>query len=143
MYTNLYVLCGIPASGKTTLARGLAEATNSKLYCFDDISGFNNPSKSKQLKQQMYNDVYNDLLAGNSIVIDDLHTQKEWRENLLFIVKDINCKKILIIMDTSLNECLSRNKKRKNRLPDFVIKLLHQRYESPSTEEGWDEIIWR
>ena len=138
---NFYVLCGLPASGKTTLSQELAKTTKSKLYCFDDYPDSHNPRKSKEVKEQMYQGILADLSQGCNIVLDDLHTQKEWRENLLAIIEDINCKKILIVMETPIGECLRRNKQRINRLPEFVIQILNQRYEAPTLDEGWDEII--
>ena len=139
---KFYVLCGLPASGKTTFSKELAKTTNSKLHCFDDIPESRNPKKNKEIKRQMYRDIYEDLAQGFDVVLDDLHTQKEWRDNLLSIIKDIPCKKTLIVMTTPLEECLRRNKHRANSLPDFVIQILNQRYELPTLDEGWDEILY-
>lgn len=140
---TLYVLCGLPGSGKTTYSKKLAENTESKLYSFDEYSGANKPSESRQVKQQMYQDIYNDLNAGCNVILDDLHTQKIWREDIISIVKDIPCQKILVVITTPFEECLARNSKRQGigRLPDFVIKILNQKYEVPTLNEGWDEII--
>ena len=33
----IYVFCGIPASGKTTLSQQLAQQHNAKLYCYDEF----------------------------------------------------------------------------------------------------------
>lgn len=33
---TFYVLCGLPASGKTAYSKQLAESTNSKYYSFDE-----------------------------------------------------------------------------------------------------------
>lgn len=140
---NFYVLCGIPGSGKTTFSQELANDTNSKLYHFDDIPESRDPVKSKDAKEKMYQEILKDLSTGHDVILDNLHTKLKWREDLLNIVKDINCKKILIVMTTSLEECLSRNRQRKARLPDFVIRTLSQNYEVPTIDEGWDEIIWR
>lgn len=140
---NFYVLCGIPDGGKTTFSQELADNTNSKLYHFDDIPESRDPVKSKDAKEKMYQEILKDLSTDHDVILDDLHTKLKWREDLLNIVKDINCKKILIVMTTSLEECLSRNRQRKARLPDFVIQILSQSYKVPTIDEGWDEIIWR
>lgn len=144
MKTNIiYVMCGLPGSGKTTYSKQLAKRTNSKLYSFDEYSGSCNPTTSKQVKQQMYQDVYDALVRGYDVVIDDLHTQKQWRLDTLSIVNNVLCKKVLIVSTTLLEECLIRNRQRECRvLPDFVIKKLNQKYETPTLDEGWDEIIY-
>ena len=141
---TFYVLCGLPASGKTAYSKQLAESTNSKYYSFDEYPDSCSPRMFNQVKQQMYQDIYDDLRTGYDVVLDDLHTKKVWRENMLSVVQDIQCKKILIVMATPVKECLSRNSTRrgKGRLPDFVIQILNQRYEVPTECEGWDEIIY-
>lgn len=143
MKTNiLYALCGIPGSGKSTYAKILAENTTSKLYSFDEYSESNKPSESRRVKLQMHQDVYNDIATGLDVVVDDLHTKKEWREKIISLVQNASCKKILIVMTTPFEECLIRNKQRKRVLPDFVIKTLNKTYEEPSFDEGWDEILY-
>lgn len=138
----LYVLCGLPGSGKTTYSKQLAAKTNAKHYSFDEYSGSNNPRLSKQAKQQMFQDVYNALSGGCNVILDDLHTRLQWRLNVLSFVNNISCKKVLIVITTQEEECLKRNQQRERGvLPDFVIKELKQKYEVPSLDEGWDEII--
>ena len=138
--STLYVLCGIPGSGKTTHSTQLAEQANAQLFSFDEYPGACDPRKTKQAKEQMYDDVRSALNAECDVVLDDLHTKKEWRVNLLSTGRDIECHKILVVMTTSLDECLSRNRQRQRRLPDFVVKSLAEGYENPDLVEGWDEI---
>lgn len=139
---TLYVLCGIPGSGKTTHSTQLAEQMDAQLFSFDEYPGACDPRKTKQAKQQMYDDVRSALNAGCDVVLDDLHTKKEWRENLLSTLRGIECHKILVVMTTPLDECLSRNRQRQRRLPDFVVKSLAETYENPDLVEGWDEIVY-
>ena len=139
---TLYVLCGIPGSGKTTHSIQLAEQTGAQLFSFDEYPGACHPRKTKQAKQQMYDDVRRALNAGCDVVVDDLHTKKEWRVNLLSTLQGIECHKILVVMTTPLDEGLSRNRQRERRLPDFVVKSLAEGYENPDLVEGWDEIVY-
>ena len=140
--STLYVLCGLPGSGKTTYAKQLSENTGIKRYSFDEYPGACDPRITKQAKQQMYKDIRTDLNAGHQVILDDLHTKKEWRSNLLSTI-NAPCQKILIVMNTPVEECLIRNRQRKHRaLPDFIIKTLNQTYEHPALSEGWDEIIY-
>lgn len=138
----MIVLCGLPASGKTTLSNELAAQYNAKLYHYDEFKKGSKPIESKQTHQRLYNQIKQDLLQGYDVVLDDLHTRLEWRESLLSTLQDIPCKKILIVMTTPLEECVRRNSQRQGqaRLPDFVIYHLNQRYQPPSLKEGWDDI---
>lgn len=139
---SFYILCGLPASGKTTLSTQLANEHNAKLYHYDEFKKGCKPQESKQTHQRLYNQIKQDLLQGNDVVLDDLHLALEWRKSLLSALQDIPCKKILIVMITPLEECVRRNAQRQGqaRLPDFVIYHLNQRYQPPSLEEGWDDI---
>ena len=137
----MIVLCGIPGSGKTTMSAQLAEQHNAKLYCFDSLPHAHHPKYADAVRSQMHKDIAEDLRNGQSVVVDDLHTKLKWRQGLLSAVADIDCKKILVVMDTPLEECLRRNANREMRLPDFVVESIHQSFEPPTLDEGWDEII--
>jgi len=139
---KLYTLCGLPASGKTTLSTQLAKEHNAKLYHYDEFKKGSKPQYTKETHQRLYKQIAQDLLQGYDVVLDDLHLALEWRQDLLTALQDISCKKILIVMTTPLEECVCRNSQRQGqaRLPDFVIYHLNQRYQPPSLDEGWDDI---
>lgn len=137
---TLYVLCGLPASGKTTLSTKLANEHNAKIYHYDEFKKGSKPQESKQTHQRLYSLIAQDLLAGYDVVLDDLHLALEWRQSLLTTIKNIPCKKILIVMTTPLEVCVARNTERNNGLPNSVIYHLNTRYCPPSLDEGWDDI---
>ena len=137
---KLYVFCGLPASGKTTLSTQLANEHSAKLYHYDEFKKGSKPQESKHTHQRLYNLIIQDLLLGNDVILDDLHTRIEWRQSLLEAIKYIPCKKILIVMTTPLEECIARNTERNNGLPNSVIYHLNARYQPPSLDEGWDDI---
>ena len=138
---NLFILSGAPGSGKTTKAKELAEQNNSKLYIFDLIPGSHSPGKYIQVRKQMWNDISQDLTNGLDVVCDDCHHTKKWRTELLENITT-PCRKILLVTTTPLEECLERNRNREARLPDFVVKYIHDKFEPPTLDEGWDEILY-
>lgn len=138
----LYILCGIPGSGKSTLAQKIAVQHTAKLHCYDSLPNAHTTGKTKTVHEQMWRDIAADLIAGNDVVCDDLHTKTQWRRDILDALYGVECKKILVVMDTPLEECLRRNANRTARLPNFVVCDLHGKYEAPTLDEGWDEIIY-
>ena len=138
-----YVLCGIPASGKSTFSKQLAIKYNAKRYCFDDIPESRNSKKSRQAHHKFWDNISKDLEFQN-VVCDDLNVTVESRQLLLEHLSGVECRKIIYVMTTPLEECLKRNEKRQGieRLPEFVIHSLYSILELPTLSEGWDEIIY-
>ena len=135
-------MCGIPGSGKTTLANQLASEHSAKLISFDNLPNAHNPKYAEDVRKQMWSDISENLRNGRSVVCDDVNTKLKWRQGIFSAIADISCKKVLVTMNTPLEECLYRNSKRKFRLPDFVIIHTHKNQEPPILNEGWDEILY-
>ena len=138
----LLILCGIPGSGKTTYARKLAEETGAILYCYDELPDAFSPSRQQAVRESMWTAIVEDLRCGQDVICDDLHITMEKRKKILQMVSGINCKKKLIVVDTPLQICLQRNSERERRLPDVAIRFYMKKFESPTLNEGWDEIIY-
>ena len=139
--TTLYLLSGIPASGKTTLAHQLAEQHNATVHSYDELPGANTKaSMDGSVKQAWLVSIREDLHGGNSVICDGLNLTVAERKELLSYVADIPCKKILYVKIVPLETCLQRNRERQARLPDFVVEQSAERMEPPTKDEGWDTI---
>lgn len=130
----LFVLCGIQGSGKTTVAK-LIESMGAKRYSHDELIA-DNISKA-----QMHQRAVDELIKGNSVVLDAIYTTKNQRKQVLFDVANISCKKVVIVMNTPYDECLRRNAKREKPIPQRSIEYTKSLYQLPTYDEGWDEII--
>lgn len=138
----LYVLCGIPGSGKTTYAQRLANELGATLYSYDEQPDANRLGKLVSSHMEMWRHITNDLRNGKVVVCDDINTTKRQRLEVLSAFNNIECKKVLIVMNTPLNVCIERNENRPNRLPKCTITAINKTYEAPSLDEGWDQIIY-
>lgn len=137
----LYAISGTPGSGKTTLAHQLAERHNATVHSYDDFPGANTrASVGGSVKRAWIETIRADLQAGKSVVCDGLNLTVKERKELLAVVADIPCKKILVVKVVPLDVCLQRNRQRKARLPNFVIEQSARKMEPPADDEGWDEI---
>lgn len=139
---DVHVMCGIQGSGKTTLSKRIAINYDAALYCYDALpkGHWNNDAHPS-----MYERILQDLKEGKTVVCDDLNTTKERRQALLDALCDVECKKVLHVMQTPLDVCLERNRQRDSnagKLPDWALLRCHDKYDPPSIDEGWDEIIY-
>lgn len=137
-----YMLSGTPGSGKTTKSIEIASVTNSVLLCYDDIRNKLKLPHDETLKNIIQTIICN-LTHEENVVYDSVNRRKDERIKILNSIRDIACKKIAVVISTSLEECLYRNSQRSGyaRLPDFVVKDIHNRFEPHTLDEGWDEII--
>lgn len=130
---TLHVTCGLPGAGKSTLSKNLSETCDLKLYCYDKLKRtFDRDTIIKNIEKD---------LKEFDVIFDDLFICKYSRLHLLENI-NIPCKKVLIVLETPLEECLKRNRQRNSeeRLSDNFICDLHKRYQPPSLDEGWDDI---
>lgn len=139
---TLFVLCAPAGAGKTTLSKQLVEDNNAILHCFDEYPGALRPHTTKAALNSMLNNIAEDIKKSN-VVVDNLNVKLESRKEILNAIKGIECKKILVVVRASLQECLERNRKRNRRIPDQIVQLIYNDFQEPSLEEGWDEIIYR
>lgn len=138
----IYALCGLPGSGKTTYSTLLSEQHNAKLYHYDEFKIDTKATTSEQVHQRLFSLIIEDLCNGCNVVLDDLHLTLEWRTRLLTTLNGVPCTKVLFVLTTPLDECIRRDTKRPKPLGEYVIKHLHRRYQPPSLDEGWDDILF-
>lgn len=131
---KLYVFCGPPASGKTTMSLQLSEERQFIRYSFDEMKCFKH--------SELIHLIISTFQKGRSSVVDAVYGRVEYRKQLLESIKDINCEKILIYMNTPLEECIRRNAERPNPLPVFIVEDIYNSFEPPTLDEGWDKIIY-
>lgn len=128
----LFIFCGSPASGKTSLSKKISEEQKATRYSFDEMHCFQH--------KELVSPIIHSLLMGENVVVDALFTRIIQRKMILEATKNINCEKILIFMDTPLEECIRRNTQRPNPLPEFMIRDIYNSIEIPTLDEGWDDI---
>lgn len=135
----LFVLCGLPGSGKSTISKIIADKYNAKLFSLDDLRTGRGESRDRK---DMYKEIFNSLLNDCNVVCDDLNIFIARRMNLLAAIEGIPCTKVLLVMTTTLDECIRRDAGRPKSLGEHIIKHLHGRYQPPSLDEGWDDILF-
>lgn len=127
-------MCGSPGSGKSTLSKQIANEQNLVRLSLDEMGYIR--------QHKLIPHVVDALKEGKSVVADSLYTKKQWRTELLQAVENLGCRCVLLRMSTPLDECIRRNRGRDGALPDFVIEDIYNSIESPTPNEGWDEILY-
>lgn len=128
----LFVMCGCPASGKTTLSKKISEQYDAERYSFDEMGCYTHAELIPHIKTA--------LKSGKSVVVDSTYSREKVRSDLLDSLANIECRKILVVMTTPLDLCISRNERRPNNIPRFMVEAIYDSMQAPALSEGWDEI---
>ena len=127
-------LCGIPGSGKSTISKQLMNDYDAIIHSFDELKLIRRKDLFPYLEQS--------LRDGCNVIADAPHTNKKTRIELLESIKHIDCKRIIVFMNTPFEECVRRNALRKNPLPFSILQSFNRKLEPPTLDEGWDEILY-
>lgn len=145
----LYIMCGVPGSGKSTWAR--EHLTDNDVYVSrDDIrfsflkEGDDYFSKEDMVWDTFVKSINEALEMGYNVFADATHINAGSRRKLLNALKFTEGIDVRIIhVDTPIAETLARNELRKdtNRyVPTSVIKRMAHQFEEPVFSEGFSTI---
>lgn len=138
---DVYVLSGIPCSGKTTIAKQLAEKTGAILHSVDDVAdSWWRQDVDGKIRSRWIENIKADLQNGKSVICDSLALNSISRRWILKQISGFDCKKILIIKVVPVDECIRRNRDRTYKVPDEQIRLTARLLEPPADDEEWDRI---
>lgn len=147
--STLYVMCGIPGSGKSSFIA--SHINEDKMICIsrdkirfqfvaEDEEYF---SKENEVWKEFVRQINYFLGKGYDVIADATHINQGSRRKLLneITVKGIDYK--AIYMDTPVSICLERNSLRKGRacVPSTAIKRMYSQFEEPIIEEGFSVIM--
>lgn len=147
---RVYILCGVPGSGKSYYAKNTLMNNIWRHIVYissDDIreeicGDAQDQSKNWEVFELFYDRARKAIIAGNDVVLDATHLTKKTRRKCRNHFKDLNCKFIAVQMKTSIRESVRRNQSRKRIVPNYAMKRMIQAYEPVTEDEGFDE-VWR
>lgn len=143
--SKLIMLCGLPASGKSTYAKELAKQESANIHSSDNMRRIlfgdeNVNDKNDELFNVLHKQIKLDLLDNKNVVYDATNINYKRRKVFLEELKNINCEKICVLIATPYEKCLEQNKLRERQVPEDVIKRMYLNFYIPQYYEGWDEI---
>lgn len=143
----LIILCGLPASGKSTFAQEIKELieTNSKgivkIVDPDLIRAKLSPifdfKMEKEVRHRHLTNVENFLKHGVITISDDLNYYTSMRHELKDIAETLQKKYFIIHISTPIDTCLKWNELRGNPIPNNVIHKINSKFDNFSTYQ-WD-----
>jgi predicted kinase len=142
---NFTMMCGLPASGKSTYAKEISIKENSVVLSsdtlreklFDDI---NNQDGNEIIFDLLHKLIKYYLKNGISVIYDATNINYKQRMELLKELKSIDCYKQCILVATPYEKCLEQNSKRDRQVPKYVIDKMYKNFYIPQYYEKWDNI---
>lgn len=147
--SELYLMCGIPGSGKSTWAKAHLDK-DTKYISRDEIrfsmleDGDDYFAKEDEVYAKFCEEVSLALARYGKVIADATHLNFSSRNKLLRNITTIPDTISLIYMDVPLEVCLQRNEARVGRkfVPETVIRNMYASLSLPSPEEGINEIYF-
>jgi len=144
---NLYMMCGIPGSGKTTFIKKHLSLCD-KYVSRDEIrfallkDGEEYFSHEEEVLKIFYKTINDSLKNGYNTFVDATHLSVGSRKNFLSQITEKYDKLSILAFDIPLETALERNDKRSGRsfVPKSVIRRMYHQYNIPTYAEGFDKI---
>ena len=130
---ELLMLKGLPASGKSTYAKELVDEMDYLRINKDDLRKMLHNGKFGKRNEAEVLFVRNALIEnaiahGRNIVVDDTNFEPKHQELFEKLANTHGASFRVLFIDTPLEECISRNERRADKVPLSVITSMHSRH---------------
>ena len=124
---TITIICGLPGAGKTTYCEQFEN-----VILLTEINKLVSGRKSPYIKCALAA-----LEQEDDIYIEGPFNNIKCRKEFLDVLKDKECKKVCIFINTPFEICLERSDSEKKH----AVEYWNNHLEVPTEEEGWDEVI--
>jgi bifunctional polynucleotide phosphatase/kinase len=127
-HQEIIVMVGFPGSGKSTVA---STFSNYKILHGDELV----------TSKKMIKEAEKHVQEGASVIFDATNPTKEKRQEYIALAHKYNLPSRCIVMQTDMAEAMFRNNKRNKIIPKITYYVFRKKYQEPTIEEGFQEII--
>ena len=130
---SFFMLTGLPASGKSYLARQYMEKKNRE---------YQDAGLEKQVVWISSDSIREELFGSEEVQGDNnkVFGMMKKRRTFLNGLKRFSCQKICLVIATPFSVCMERNAARERKVPAEVITRMYRSWQTPAYFEGWDRI---
>lgn len=146
--TRLYMMIGLPGSGKSTTAKKIASHTEAIIHSSDNIREKLYESQEIEVSNQivfnrLHKNILSDLANGHDVIYDATNLQQKYRLHFLKGLKLLKQKTeiIYVFMATSYDIIIKQNSQREHPVPKLVIDRMLRYIDIPVKGEGYSKII--
>ncbi len=144
-------MCGLPASGKTTISKNVASLLEDKheiptMVISSDDFRYMLSHSSKGFKPERETPVkalYNQAMAtgldnGFLVISDDMNYYKSMRSDLRQIAKRAGSDYDIVFVDTPVEQAIKWNHERGSPIPSSLIEEINEKFDPPKGDYKWD-----
>lgn len=148
---KLILMCGVPASGKSTVAKKLSIClNNTPIVSMDDIREMLfGTRKCQQQGDLVYNLAVNRIIRlfrdTDIVIFDATNRTAKARKQVIQDIQDcVDCSVYCVFVNTPLDIALDRNLNRDEsiQVPPAVIRRMHETLQPPTNKEYFYEKIF-
>lgn len=138
---NLYVLIGLPGSGKSTYAKTL----EGKLFSSDDyrkkITGdSSDQSANDKVFKQLYSDIHETMKTGEDCIFDATNCTYKSRTRIIELALKYKYFATAVVVYQPIDKCITWDTLRSRSVGSDVIWKYAKSFQFPQYEEGFDSI---
>lgn len=142
---KLIMMVGVAGSGKSTIAKAIAQSSGAIIHSSDIIRGEIYGDENCQANPGRVFDILNqrtikDLKAGFDVIYDATNLNCKKRMNFLKLISSIDCEKQCIVVVATPEDIAERMQHRDRKVPLEVVHRQLCQFQCPNYYEGWDEI---
>lgn len=151
MDNTLYIMVGLPGSGKSTYATEFIKDQRVEYLSSDSLRAvFGKDESDQSVTPKVFGHIktkVDEYLRDNkNVLVDATSVNRKERSDYINTAKKYNSKVVVVVFKMDRNGLIARNKKRGDEggrvVPDWVIDKMLNKYEEPSSDEGIDTIIY-